>query len=91
MWQGNPDFWSGQDPILFPIIGRLLNDKYTLNGKEYSMPKHGLVRKQAFSLIEKKNDEMTFLITADDNTRAAYPFEFELYVNYILIDRNLEV
>jgi|LSQX01.1.fsa_nt_gb galactose mutarotase-like enzyme len=91
LWQGNPDIWSGQAPILFPIIGRLLNDKYTLNGKEYSMPKHGLVRKKAFSLIEKKNDEMTFLITADDNTRAAYPFEFELYVNYKLIDRKLEV
>ena len=37
MWQGNPDIWSGQSPILFPIIGRLIDDKYTLDGKEYTM------------------------------------------------------
>ena len=21
LWQGNPDYWSGQAPVLFPIIG----------------------------------------------------------------------
>ena len=26
MWQGNPDIWSGQAPILFPIVGRLIDD-----------------------------------------------------------------
>ena len=37
MWQGNPDIWGGQAPILFPIVGRLIDDKYTLDGKEYEM------------------------------------------------------
>ena len=23
LWQGNPDFWSGQAPVLFPIVGCL--------------------------------------------------------------------
>ena len=26
LWQGNPTVWNGQSPILFPIIGKLLND-----------------------------------------------------------------
>ena len=21
MWQGNPEFWAGRNPILFPIVG----------------------------------------------------------------------
>ena len=25
LWQGNPDFWSGQAPVLFPIVGCLRN------------------------------------------------------------------
>ena len=35
LWQGNPDIWYGQSPLLFPFIGRLLDDKYRYNGKEY--------------------------------------------------------
>ena len=37
IWNGNEEIWYGQSPILFPIIGRLLDDKYRLNGKEYTM------------------------------------------------------
>ena len=25
LWQGNPEFWSGQAPVLFPIVGCLRN------------------------------------------------------------------
>ena len=37
LWQGNSDVWSGQSPILFPIVGRLIDDKYYLNGKEFTI------------------------------------------------------
>ncbi len=30
LWQGNPDYWSGQAPILFPICGSLRNGKRKL-------------------------------------------------------------
>ena len=26
LWQGNPEFWKRQSPILFPIVGKLKND-----------------------------------------------------------------
>jgi galactose mutarotase-like enzyme len=35
IWCGNTDIWYGQSPILFPIIGRLLDDKYSWDGTEY--------------------------------------------------------
>ena len=40
LWNGDESVWYGQSPILFPIIGRLLDDKYRYDCKEYSMPKH---------------------------------------------------
>lgn len=26
LWQGNPEYWGGQAPVLFPICGSLRND-----------------------------------------------------------------
>ena len=91
LWQGNPDIWYGQAPILFPIIGRLLDDKYLVDGVEYTMPKHGLARKRPFVLVENKGDEMTFLQKSTDETKQFYPFDYELYINFRLDGRTLTV
>ena len=82
IWNGNTDIWYGQSPILFPIIGRLLDDKYTLDGKEYSMDKHGIVRKKPFTLVEKTGDSLTFVQTDDDESVTKYPYKFELKVKF---------
>lgn len=29
LWQGNPEYWGGQAPVLFPICGSLRNDGAT--------------------------------------------------------------
>ena len=91
LWQGNPDIWYGQAPILFPIIGRLLDDKYKVGGVEYTMPKHGLARKRPFECIENKGDEMTFLQKSTEETKQFYPFDYELYINYKVDGRRLTV
>ncbi len=91
IWNGNTDIWYGQSPILFPIIGRLLDDKYTLNGKEYSMDKHGIVRKKLFTLVEKTNDSLTFVQTDDDESITKYPYKFELKVKFQLTEKGLRV
>ena len=91
IWEGNPDVWYGQSPILFPVIGRLLDDKYRLNGKEYSMEKHGIVRKKPFKLVEQTNDSLTFLQSDDENSLELYPYHFDLYVTFKLNGNSLEV
>ena len=30
LWQGNPEFWSGQAPVLFPIVGCLMGNEYKI-------------------------------------------------------------
>ncbi len=91
IWNGDTSIWYGQSPILFPVIGRLLDDKYRLNGKEYSMQKHGIVRKKPFKLINKTETSLTFLQTSDEDSLKIYPYNFELYVTFELIKNSLKV
>lgn len=89
LWQGNPDIWYGQSPVLFPFIGRLLDDKYRYNGKEYTMQKHGFARKRTFEVVSCEKNEAVFVLRSDDTTRPDYPFEFELYVKFTLVGKVL--
>ena len=91
LWQGNPDVWSGQSPILFPIVGRLIDDKYYLNGKDFTMPKHGFARKMPWELISKNETSMSFILKNTDETRKIYPYSFEVTVTYTLGDNGLVV
>ena len=48
LWNGDKNVWSGRAPLLFPICGGLKDDKFTYNGKEYTLPKHGFARHLEF-------------------------------------------
>lgn len=91
IWGGNTDIWYGQSPILFPIIGRLLDDKYRLDGKEYTMPKHGIVRKKPFKLIEKTDNSLKFIQSDDEESLQSYPYHFDLIVEFKITDNGLSV
>lgn len=91
IWCGDDSIWYGQSPILFPIIGRLLDDKYTLNDKEYTMSKHGIVRKKPFKLVKSSKDSLTFIQTDDEDSLKNYPYHFELEVTFKLTEKGLKV
>ena len=89
IWQGNPDIWYGQAPVLFPVIGQLINDKYFYNGVEYTMPKHGLARKLPFNVKECEGARAVFSLESDENTLKSYPFDFEYLVTFELKGKSL--
>ncbi len=89
IWYGNPDIWYGQAPVLFPVIGQLIDDKFRYNGKEYSMPKHGLARKLPFNVKECGGAKAVFSLESSDETHKSYPFEFELLVAFELKGKSL--
>lgn len=91
MWQGNPDIWSGQAPILFPIVGRLIDDKYTLDGRDYEMPKHGFARKMLWEFIGGNDKSMSFRLSDTADTHEIYPYIFDLTVTYTLVGNTLTV
>lgn len=91
LWQGDPAVWSGQSPILFPIVGRLKDDTYYLRGKPYTMPKHGFWRKRKAMLLYVGDDTMTFMQTDDADTFELYPYRFRVLVTFTLEGRTLQV
>lgn len=83
LWQGDPAFWSGQAPILFPIVGALKDKKYTHAGRTYSLPQHGFARScHAFNVVEHTTDKVGLRLVSDHETREVYPFEFELVITF---------
>ena len=89
IWYGKTEIWYGQAPVLFPVIGQLINDKYFYNGKEYSMPKHGLARKLLFNVKECEGAKAVFSLKSNAETLASYPFNFELLVTFELKGKTL--
>ncbi len=91
LWQGNPEIWNGQSPILFPVIGRLLDDKFILNGKEYSVIRHGIARHNDFELFSQSSNELTFVQRESEETLKSYPFKYELFVSFSVDGNKLTV
>ena len=86
IWQKDPEIWTGSSPLLFPVVGKLKDDAYTLDGVEYHLEKHGFARKKRFELESQGAQEMTFLLREDEETLKSYPFPFELRVRYCLVE-----
>lgn len=89
IWEGNSDFWGKHSPILFPIVGTLKNNTYTINGKEYQLPRHGFARDMDFQLVDKTENSAVFSLKSDAETLKKYPFQFELQLIYTLEDTSL--
>ena len=79
LWQGDPAIWEDRAPIMFPICGRLNEQRYFHNGREYNMGLHGLLWKCDLTLTEKTDTSAVLTLTDNEETRAAYPFNFEDY------------
>lgn len=54
LWNGDPSWWKYSSPVLFPIVGKLKDNKYRVNGQEYELPSHGLGRISDFRLVEER-------------------------------------
>lgn len=92
LWQGNPDFWDGQAPVLFPIVGSIRNDKATIAGdKTCSFGRHGLARKLEFSLLSSTDTSAVYSLRSDEATKEQYPFDFELQMIYELTEKGVKV
>lgn len=88
LWQGDPQYWSGRAPILFPVAGGFREDCYELDGKRYPMPKHGYVRKLEWRVESAENTAVTFVI---DQKHEGFPFDYQLRARFALIGAALTV
>ncbi len=80
LWSKTKPWWQRHAPVLFPIVGKLKNNIYFYDGKEYSLPQHGFARDSEFELIEKTDASLLFRLITFNNPN--YPFEFDFFIKY---------
>lgn len=91
LWQGDENYWRGQSPILFPIVGGLPDGQYELDGSVHKMNSHGFARRSQFELVEESANKLTFRLIDNEITRGQYPFNFVFDVSYTIKDNCLVV
>lgn len=84
LWNGDPAYWTGRAPNLFPYVGRLTNDSYTYGGKTYQMTRHGFAKRTAFATADQGAANLTLRMTDTPESRESYPFAFQFDVSYVL-------
>ena len=84
MSSGDPAFWRGRAPLLFPIVGRLNGDVLRVEGQAYGLEKHGFARRSQFEVIAHDASSALFRLNDSPATRARYPFAFELDMHFAL-------
>lgn len=91
LWNGDATFWGGRSPILFPIVGKAPEDTVLIDGKPYSMAQHGIARRREFALTTASETACCLTLSASDETKVVYPFDFSLALDYRLVESALTV
>lgn len=77
----------GGIPILFPICGNLPDNTYTHQGKQYQLKQHGFARDLPWEITQRVTNDLaslTLVLNSNDQTRAVYPFDWQLTFTYQL-------
>ena len=86
IWGGDPAFWAGRNPILFPIVGTLKDGKVRVKGRDYEMGRHGFARQREFSLAEQGDGFVELALRGSPDTLDQFPCPFLLRVRHEVLD-----
>ncbi|MGN1328060.1 MAG: aldose 1-epimerase family protein [Clostridia bacterium] len=75
-------YWKRHFPVLFPIVGKLKQNKTIINGRTYEMCQHGFARDLDFEPITKLDNFHSYVLRSNPSTLVKYPFDFSLYITY---------
>ncbi|EAC9532266.1 aldose 1-epimerase family protein [Listeria monocytogenes] len=84
LWNADSKFWGRHSPVLFPTVGRLVDDTYLVDGKQYHLGQHGFARDRDFQVIEQTENTVRFELDADEDSLAIYPYKFKLSIIYTI-------
>jgi galactose mutarotase-like enzyme len=91
MWTGDEAYWGRVSPVLFPIVGRLKEDQYQLNGQTYKMSQHGFLRDVEFDVAEQTSTTVSFVYESLGSHVHVYPYDFTAKIHYRLKENSLIV
>jgi len=91
LWDGDAAFWTGRAPVLFPIVGRAVDDMVAVGTHKGPMPQHGFARRNTFELEAQTPTMCRHILRQSEATRAVFPFDFDLRVAHQLDGSTLTV
>lgn len=91
LWCGDSKYWGRHSPVLFPVVGKPKDGKFTYDGKEYAMGQHGFARDMEFICTKQDTAEIWFKLNSTEDTLEKYPFAFCLEIGYLLIENMVKV
>lgn len=91
LWQGDPNSWNNRATNIFPYVGRMTDGKYTFQGNTYEMGGHGFARNTEFIVEEISNNKIILKTEYNQNTLKSFPFKFEFYIIYEIIENTLQI
>ncbi|MDR3248389.1 MAG: hypothetical protein LBT39_06350 [Treponema sp.] len=89
-------FWRPADlpklgtAVCFPLMGGLPDNKYMLDGKEYTMDTHGFAQDREFAIAEKDGEHICYDLTDDAGTYQQYPWHFRFSLTYAVEGETLK-
>ncbi|MBQ0016546.1 MAG: aldose 1-epimerase family protein [Bacteroidales bacterium] len=89
IWQADPTFWGRHAPLLFPIVGKVYNGTYRVDGHKYELPQHGFARDSEFELVSQGADYAELRLQHNAKTLTSYPYPFVLTIRYQLYGNQL--
>lgn len=91
IWDAKPEIWKRHAPVLFPLVGKYLNNTSYFEGKEYHMTQHGFARDMEFSVVCADSEYVKMSLCENETSLEKYPFKFCLSLIYKLSGNKLSV
>ncbi len=91
MWQGDPKYWKGRNPTLFPMVGSTWDKVLHIKGSEYVTGNHGFGRNSDFTCTEHTGDCIVMELKDSPETLRQYPYHFVLTNKYELNGKKLKI
>jgi galactose mutarotase-like enzyme len=79
----------GGIPVLFPFAGKLEGEAFLPAGTR--MKQHGFGRNKRWEVREARPDGVRLGLVQDEETRAQYPYEYDVEYGVVLLARGLQV
>jgi len=91
IWNANPTYWKRHAPVLFPIVGKVVNDQYRVQNETYHLGQHGFARDMDFEVASQSDTQVTLSLKWNNETLKVYPFKFEFFIVYTIEENRLSI
>lgn len=84
LWQPGSETWPHHSMLLFPNPGRIAGNRTIIDGKVYPATMHGFANDMEFEVVEVDEKHILLQISATEETRKSFPYEFRFQVEFTL-------